>query len=360
MHPERITAMQSLMALHQADQLIVSDPSTIFYLTGAWFSPGERLIVLILDRTGEPLLLCNELFPLPAGFPLAVRWYNDTEDAPARVSELLTGEVIAVDKIWPARFLLPLQALAPQRRFILASPIADGARLIKDGEEQARMRRASDLNDRALTGLVARIGSGTSELFLAQELAVIYDDLGGDGFSFPPIVAFGANCADPHHESDDSLPQAGDSIILDIGCRKDDYCADMTRTVFFQEVSEEGRRVYETVRQANLLAIAAVRPGARFSEVDRAARAHIESQGYGPWFTHRTGHGIGIDVHEPEDVSVVNDHLLEPGMIFSIEPGIYLPGRLGVRIEDLVLVTETGCEVLNHVSKDLLVIQPSD
>lgn len=360
MNESRLVTLQRLMAEHKTHQVLVTDPAAIFYLTGHWFSPGERLIALLVPASESPLLLNNELFPLPQGFALSVEWYKDTDDVTTRLSGLLQGKTIAVDKTLPARFLLPLLEKETRRRFILASPMVDGARLRKDEAEQDLMREASRLNDAAMTRLLETVTVGCTETELSHRLTAIYQELGADGVSFPPIVAFGANGADPHHESDDSRLKLGDTIIFDIGCRKADYCSDMTRTVFFQKASEGGRRVYDIVRQANLNAIAAVRPGARFSEVDQAARDYIEAQGYGPYFTHRTGHGIGIEIHEPEDVSGVNDHRLEPGMIFSIEPGIYLPGKLGVRIEDLVLVTETGCEVLNSVSKDLLVLDPQD
>lgn len=359
MNPTRLSAIRHLMEKHEADQLIISDPSTIYYLTGTWFSPGERLLVLLVDQAGDVLLINNELFPVPDGLDLPVRWVRDTDDQVAILADLITGRTIAVDKTWPARFLIPFQTLLPGRKLILASPIADGARLIKDAAEQDLMRHASSLNDSAMKLLADEITGNETETQLAGRLESIYGELGADGFSFEPIVAFGANGADPHHANDASRLESGDSIILDIGCKKDSYSSDMTRTYFYREISKEAREVYEIVKMANLLAIASARPGNRFSDVDRAARDYIAANGYGPYFTHRTGHGIGIDVHEPEDVSGVNDHLLRPGMIFSIEPGIYLPGRFGVRIEDLVLITEDGCEVLNEVTKDLTILDPS-
>lgn len=360
MNLQRLSLMKSLMKQQGTDQIIISDPSTIFYLTGKWFSPGERLLVLLVSQTGGDLLINNELFPLTEDLGVPVLLYKDTDPYLDLVSHHLTGTVIAVDKIWPARFLLPLIHQNPAKNFVLGSAIADGARLLKDPAEQDRMRHASSLNDSAMTVLAGRVAEGMTEKDLEKQLLAIYEELGTDGISFSPIIAYGANGADPHHETDNSLLQSGDSIIFDIGCKKDSYCADMTRTYFFREVSEESRDVYETVKEANLRAIAKVKPGNRFSDVDGAARDYITHKGYGPYFTHRTGHGIGIDVHEPEDVSSVNDHVLEPGMIFSIEPGIYLPGKLGVRIEDLVLVTQDGCEVLNEVSKDLRILGQLD
>ena len=201
------------------------------------------------------------------------------------------------------------------------------------------------------------MNQGMTEQELAEELQKIYLELGAEGYSFEPICAYGANAADPHHMTDTvSVGKTGDSVVLDIGCKKDGYCSDMTRTVFIGEASEQAREVYDTVLQANLRAIAAVKPGARFCDVDKAARDYITEKGYGPYFTHRTGHCIGQEVHEAGDVSSVNENVLKPGMIFSIEPGIYLEGKVGVRIEDLVLVTEEGCEVLNRADKALRII----
>ena len=181
-------------------------------------------------------------------------------------------------------------------------------------------------------------------------------DLGADGFSFEPLVAFGANAADPHHGPDGTVIKPGDSVLFDVGCIKDGYCSDMTRTFYFQKASDEHRRIYEIVRSANETAISKIRPGVPLCELDGAARDLIAEQGYGPFFTHRLGHFIGLGEHEFGDVSSVNTQKAEPGMIFSIEPGIYLPGDTGVRVEDLVLVTEEGCEALNHYSKEFEII----
>lgn len=185
----------------------------------------------------------------------------------------------------------------------------------------------------------------------------IVQDLGADGFSFEPLVAFGPNAADPHHGPDNTVLKEGDVILFDVGCIKDGYCSDMTRSFYYRTITDTHREVYETVRAANEAAIAKVKPGVPLCELDLTARNLITDKGYGPQFNHRLGHFIGLSCHEFGDVSSVNTRLAEPGMIFSIEPGIYLTGDTGVRIEDLVLVTETGCEVLNHYPKTLEIIE---
>ena len=170
------------------------------------------------------------------------------------------------------------------------------------------------------------------------------------------MVGCGATGADPHHSGDATVLKPGDSVIFDIFTPISRYWCDMTRTVFYQSVTEEQRKVYELVRRANEAAEAMIRPGVLLSDLDKAARDIITDGGYGPNFTHRLGHGCGLECHEPPDVSGASHTPLEPGMVFSIEPGIYLPGKFGVRIEDLVLVTEDGCQVLNQYPKDLQVV----
>ena len=174
--------------------------------------------------------------------------------------------------------------------------------------------------------------------------------------AFDPLICFGENGAFPHHETGDSKLKPGDSVIIDTGHRWGMYCSDMTRTVFFKSCTDEQRNVYDIVNKANRAGESIARPGIALRDVDAAARNVIIGAGYGEFFTHRTGHGIGIDVHEPPDVAATNSQLAEVGMVFSVEPGIYLPGKFGVRIEDLVAMTEDGCEVLNHHTHDLIIV----
>ena len=178
-----------------------------------------------------------------------------------------------------------------------------------------------------------------------------------DLYSFPPLVAFGANAADPHHSPDNTVIKPGDCVLFDVGCIKDGYCSDMTRTFYFKTVSDEHRKVYETAKAANETAISKIHPGVEIRNLDKAARDLITDAGWGPNFTHRLGHFIGMSCHEFGDVSSANTWETKPGMIFSIEPGIYLTGDTGVRVEDLVLVTEDGVEVLNHYPKTLQIIE---
>ena len=348
----------SAMKEQGVPQLIISDPAVIFYLTGAWILPGERLLALYLNERGGHKLLVNDLFRQTRDLGVEIVYSNDLEDG----VEILSGFADAsapmgIDKNWPARFLLRLQDLGCGSKFVNSSSIVDGVRLIKNPEEQEKMREASRINDQVMGRLIGVLGEDHTELELKEILEKLYVEAGCQSTSFEPITGFGGNAADPHPRPDNSRGKFGDCVVLDIGGLKDDYCSDMTRTVFLGEASPRQREIYEIVREANRRGIAAAKPGNRMCDVDRAARSYIEEKGFGKYFTHRTGHSIGMEVHEAGDVSAVNQAVIRPGQCFSVEPGIYLPEEgIGVRIEDLVLITEDGCEVLNSFPRELTVI----
>lgn len=339
-------------------QMLIVDPMSIYYLTGVQVTPCERFYGLYLREDGKHVYFLNRLFLVPEDTGTEQVWYSDTDP----VMEIVAGyldhaQALGVDRELKAGFLLPLMEQKAARRFVDASAVLDAARAVKDAEEQEKMRRSSRINDLAMEEFKKLIREGITEREAASKMLAIYRSLGAEAFSFEPLAAFGANAADPHHEPDDTVLKPGDAVLFDVGCIKDGYCSDMTRTFFYRRVSDAHRRIYDTVRRANEAAIARIRPGVPLCELDDMARTLIAEEGYGPYFTHRLGHFIGLGEHEHGDVSSVNRQKAEPGMIFSIEPGIYLPGDTGVRIEDLVLVTEDGCEVLNHYSKELTIIE---
>ena len=213
------------------------------------------------------------------------------------------------------------------------------------------MREASRINDVVMERAAAYMKEGMTEREVADYIVAQYAAEGCDSTAFLPIVSYGAHAADPHHEADQTRLRAGDCIVIDMGCRKNRYCSDMTRTFFCKTADPKYAAIHDLVREANELAESLLRPGVPLKDLDKAARDHIAAAGYGEFFTHRLGHFIGQTDHEKGDVSATTPLVAKPGMIFSIEPGVYLPGEFGVRIEDLVLVTETGCEILNHVDK---------
>lgn len=360
MKTERLNKVLEQMKAAGTTQAIISDSAAIFYLTGRWIHPGERLLALYLNANGNHKLFINELFPVEEDLGVEKVWYNDTQEPVEIIVKYVEKDkTIAIDKNWPAKFLLKLMDLGGGSKFISAASLVDTVRMCKDEEEKELMREASRINDKAVEKLKEYVNKGLTEKEMAQKLAEIYEELGvTEGFSFDPIIAYGANAADPHHETDSNTrAKEGDSVILDIGCVKNSYCSDMTRTVFLGEPSAKAKEVYEIVLEANRRGIAKVKPGVKFCEIDAAAREYIESKGYGKYFTHRLGHSIGIECHDLGDVSAVNQEPVQEGMIFSIEPGIYIPGEVGVRIEDLVIVTKDGCENLNKASKEFTVIK---
>lgn len=320
------------------------------------------MMVLRLDVEKDPVLVIGKLFPQDEEkLGIKVVYFDDTDDCvEVLASHMRKGGTIGIDKTWSARFLLRLMELQVGDAYINASTIIDHIRQIKTAEEQEKMRVASRCNDTSIEELIPLVTKGMTEAELGEELLKIYLKNGAQGHSFEPIIAYGAHAADPHHETDDSKGSYGDAVVLDVGCLVNGYCADMTRTVFIGKASEEAKKIYAIVKEANRRGIEAAKPGARFCDVDRAARDYIEEQGYGQYFTHRTGHTIGLEVHEFGDVSFTNEEVLKPGMCFSVEPGIYVPGGVGVRIEDLVLITEDGCEVLNHFTKDLIEVEAQE
>ena len=357
MKDSRVNAILSKMQEQGINQAIIADPYSIFYATGYLLHPGERLYALLLDEKGNHKLFVNALFPIEEDLGVEKVIFSDTDNAIEIVSKYIpNGSKVGIDKIFPARFLLPLMDFLPDSKFVDVSLIVDKIRMIKDEEERELMRKASLLNDKACELVIQAISDKKSEKDVVKDLLAIHEQLGVEGTSFDPIIGYGANGANPHGEPGDRYLKDGDAIIVDMGGIKNNYCSDMTRTVFWKQPSDKAREVFEVVLEAQKRAVALVKPGVKFCEIDAACRDYITEKGYGEYFTHRTGHHIGLECHEYGDISSINQTPCEPGMIFSIEPGIYLPGEFGVRIEDLVLVTEDGVEVLNKLNKELVVI----
>lgn len=338
--------------------LLISDPAAINYYLGYHTDPGERLFLLNMKAKGKPILYLNKLFPeaIDLDKDLLIKWYSDGESVLETIAQDLDSDYVGIDKNWPSHFLISLLQLEPQLKIMNGSLLVDQQRSIKSLEEQEIMIEASRLNDKAMEQIIEELPKGLSELEMVDRLEKIYKDLGMEGLAFEPIIAYGPNGADPHHITSHDKAKIGDSVIIDIGAFYKGYASDMTRTVFYGQASEEALSIYNIVKEANQAAINHIKPGRPISDLDKIARDIITKAGYGKYFTHRLGHFIGQETHEYGDVSQYNDNLLQVGQVFSIEPGIYIPGLLGVRIEDLVLVTEDGCKVLNQVNKDAQII----
>ena len=355
MKQERLNRVIANMGEENLRQIIISDPDSIYYLTGIGYDPGERLLALYINDDGQAHLFNNHMFPQQPQDGLEIHFYDDVDDVMGMVASVVHSGVLGVDKFLRAKFMLPLLDRCPGLELRLGSEPVDRARTYKDAEEIALMRQASALNDATMEEVIQHLGDGLSERQMVGLVGDAHLNRGAD-VAYEHIICYGESCSQPHHTSGPQKIQAGEGAIFDIFAPVKHYWCDMTRTVFFRSVSDEQRRVYDVVRAANEAGIAAIQVGRPLCEVDAAARKVIADAGYGDCFTHRTGHGIGLALHELPDCSSTSQVLIAPGMCFSVEPGIYLPGKWGVRIEDLVVVTETGVEVLNHFTKDLLVV----
>ena len=352
----RIARVLENMKAQGLTQMIVSDPKSIWYLTGVDVEPYERLFAFLLKENGQHVFFFNNLYTVPKTEFEEV-WFGDTDDYMTMMADRVDKNApIGIDKEWAARFLIPLMERCPGMTPVLASDCVDDCRAVKDDIEKDLMRKAYLINDEVITLASEYVKEGMTEKEVAEFIDREYKNRGCSRPSFTTIVSFGANAADPHHEPDGTVLHAGECVLIDMGCVKDRYCSDMTRTFVCKSASEEFIKIHNLVREANEKAESIIKPGVRFCDIDAAARDHIAAAGYGENFNHRLGHFIGQTDHEKGDVSSANTSVTKPGMIFSIEPGVYLPGNFGVRVEDLVLVTEDGCEVLNHVDKNWKIV----
>ena len=241
-------------------------------------------------------------------------------------------------------------------KFVPLQKEINAFRASKEDWELARMRKAQEITDRAFTEVCTRIHTGMTEKELEAELIYCLYKNGAEGLSFDPIVVSGPNTSMPHGVAGSRVLQDGDFVTMDFGCIYQGYCSDMTRTVAVGRVTEEMEKVYNVVLQAQLAGIAAAKAGATGHDVDAAARKVIEDAGYGPYFGHSFGHSVGVEIHESPNATPANNKPLPLGAAVSAEPGIYLPGRFGVRIEDVVVLQEGGCQDITLAKKDLLIL----
>jgi len=359
----RTRACQDRLRDGAADAVVLFPSPNLYYLTGFMEEPMERELFCFVAAGGDPVVVAPEMYDeqlRAASWVTDVRTWDDGEDPAALVGDVidelgLHGGRVLVDPTMWARFTQELRTVLPDATFGLADAVLADLRVRKDEAELDAMREAGRIADRVV-GEVRALGAdavGITENELARDIERRLGDAGGEGLAFDVVVGSGPNGAKPHHRHGDRVVRTGDPVVLDFGTRYDHYPSDQTRTVVFAGDPPEGfEEVFAAVRDAQAAAVAAVEPGVTAESVDAAAREVIEARGYGDRFIHRTGHGVGLDVHEEPYIVTGNDRELEPGMVFSVEPGIYLPGEYGVRVEDLVVVTEDGHERLNDSPRD--------
>lgn len=342
--------------------LLVAPGPDLVWLTG--YTPTavtERLTLLVLAPGRDPVLVVPTLEAPDAeralgASALTLRDWTDGKDPYAVTAALLDadGRFGISDNAW-AMHLLGLQRTLPGTSYASLTEALPMLRAVKDAAELELLAAAGAAADAAFEEIRSVAFAGRRESDVAADLAGLLRRFGHTQVDFT-IVASGPNGANPHHEVGDRVIERGDMVVLDFGGLRDGYGSDTSRTVHVGEPTDEERRVHDLVREAQEAGFRAVRPGAACQEVDRAARAVIEDAGYGEYFIHRTGHGIGVTTHEPPYMIEGEEQPLVPGMCFSVEPGVYLPGRFGVRIEDIVTVTGDGGRRLNNTAREMVIV----
>lgn len=328
---------------------LITPGTNFYYLTGLNPSAtGERLFLLALNREGESVIIAPRLYENEVKGNWAGRtiFWGDDEN-PYLILKGVLDELglregrILVEDTMPAMMLVRIENILTDYELDLLSALTSKLRIKKDRKELGLMEKAAQVVDDVFYELIERDLEGMSERQVAALIEYLIKER-ADGISFPPIVAAGENGANPHHTPGDRKLRKGDMVILDYGARWKGYCSDITRTIALGRPDRKLVEIYEVVREAQENAFRTVEKGIKAGEVDRAARETIEKAGYGRYFIHRTGHGLGLDVHEEPYIEPNGNVVLENGMTFTVEPGIYIPGIGGVRIEDDVVVEGKG------------------
>lgn len=360
----RTRAFQSALGGADADAAVLSPSPDMTYLSGFEETPGRRLLALFVPMTGDPVFVVPEMYREQVA---ENTWVDDVRTWPWAAPEesmtvvetlfdehgLAGGRLLVEDRMW-MEFGERFRKLLPEATFGLASEAIEELRITKTDRELRALEAAASLSDTVAVEL-RELGAdvvGKTERELATEIKTRLSGHGSAGVSFEPMIGSGPNGAKPHHRNGDRTIERGDPVLIDFGGVIDGYCGDQTRTIVFDGAPPaEFETIHETVRRAQARGVETVEAGITAEAVDEAVREVIEDAGYGDAYFHRTGHGVGLELHEPPFLRPGNDRTLEPGMVCSVEPGVYLPDRFGVRIEDLVVVTEDGCERLNETPR---------
>lgn len=355
----RLTRLKKAMHVANVDLVVIGPTANMNYLLNYAPHPDERLCLLLVSRGGARIVvptLNAEEMTVHSSLEL-YRWMD--AEGPQEALNLALKGILPVKKLafdggMRADFLTPILAAAEPHETIPVEALLAPIRACKSADEIEALAQAAAQADRAMQAAVRACQPGASEMDVAWAAETAFRLDGAEQVTFT-LVASGLNGAYPHHNSSKCQLRDGDAIVIDIGASLNGYQSDITRMVFLGNPPEEILRAYAAVLEANERGRAAVRPGVAAQEIDRITRGTLENAGYGGYFTHRTGHGLGMEVHEPPWIMAGNEQLLEPGMVFSVEPGVYIPGQFGIRIEDIVVVTETGCRTLTGFSRQLVV-----
>ena len=367
MTQHRLDRLKSILSESDQDALVLNPGASLYHLSGFHFHLMERPVVLFIPRSGTPALVLPALEMLKMKeMPIQVVSFP-YGDNPATWVESFRKAVdfLGMKKcsvgIEPtclrALEMNFLQSALPDASFPDASPQLSEWRICKDADEISSIRQAVKIAETALTSTLPFIHIGVTEKEIFTELSLQLIRAGSDlNMAFQPIVSGGPNSANPHAEPSGRKLVNGDLLVIDWGAVFNGYVSDLTRTFAVGDVDQEFKQIAAVTAEANTAGRAACRPGINAGEVDLAARKVIQASGYGEYFTHRTGHGIGLEGHEPPYIFGENSLVLKPGMVFTIEPGIYLPGRNGVRVEDNIVITSNGAETLSSLPRELRIL----
>jgi Xaa-Pro dipeptidase len=362
----RIEALLKELSTKQLESILVTSPANVYYLSNYYTDPHERVVAVYVSTQHEPILILPAMESEDAkasGWSYSMIDYHDHEDPWELFLAFLnkSGKIpetlgVEEDNLTLSRYN-SVKGILPDTEVKPAQDLLASLRVIKNKQEYELLKRAAELADFGVQTGVNALREGITELEVIAEIEYELKKQGVQAMSFSTMVLFGQKAASPHGTPGSAKLQPGDMVLFDLGVIYEGYCSDITRTVAFKSVNDEQEKIYQTVLEGQLKAIEASKIGTAVGNIDQAARDHIEANGYGQYFNHRIGHGLGIETHEYPSLHGKNTLPLEKGMCFTIEPGIYVPKTAGVRIEDMIFVTEKGAEILTKFPKELQIIK---
>ncbi|MEH7108184.1 M24 family metallopeptidase [Bacillus sp. JJ1764] len=363
---QRLEKLQTWMKDNDIEVSFLTSSENVFYLSGYFTNPHERLLALVVFQEAEPFLVCPAMEIHDAkrsGWEHEVIGFSDIDNPWELIAKSLQKRVQHVAKVAIEKEHMNVERyehllqLFSKAAFFSAEEKLRQLRMIKDAKEVKIIEEACALADYAVQYGCSEIKEGKTELDVLNALEYALKQKGVTEMSFATMVLTGANAASPHGNPGQTKIQKGDLVLFDLGVVVDRYCSDITRTVAYGDISDKQKDIYDTVLKAQLAAVEASKPGATAAEVDLTARKIISDAGYGEYFPHRLGHGLGISIHEYPSLTETNQLVIQEGMVYTIEPGIYVPNVAGVRIEDDIYITADGAITLTKFPKELQIIK---
>jgi Xaa-Pro dipeptidase len=363
---KRIELLKQWLSEKELDGAFITSTENVFYLSGFHSDPHERLLALAVFPEGESFLVCPKMEAedaRKAGWEQEIIGYTDIENPWESIKKSIEKRGLTLNKIAIEKEHMNVERYESLQKYFSTPTLVSAEeklrelRMIKDEKELEIIREACKLADFAVEVGVNEIKEGKTEMDVLAAIEYELKRKGINKMAFSTMVLTGANAASPHGTPGMTKIQKGDLVLFDLGVVLNGYCSDITRTVAYYDVNEKQKEIYETVLKAQVAAVNATKPGKTASEIDLTARNIISEAGYGEYFPHRLGHGLGISVHEYPSMTETNGLVLKEGMVFTIEPGIYVPNVAGVRIEDDLLVTKDGVEILTKFPKELQIIK---